>query len=156
MSSATTIAAVAAVASAAMAGVSAIQQGQAASSQAKMQSELYRRQAEREQQIGAINAAAARRQADALAGTQRATMGGGSRDSSSGSALLIQEDLAGEGELNAKRAENNAQAAATNLRANAAMAAASGQSAQSASYYRAGSALLGGAEGATNLYKSFQ
>jgi hypothetical protein len=93
MSSATTITAIAAVAGAAMAGVSAIQQGQAASSQAKMQSELYRRQAEREQQIGAINAAAARRQADALAGTQRATMGGGSRDSSSGSARVAKSDI---------------------------------------------------------------
>lgn len=149
---ATTVAATAAVASAGIGAFSAIQQGQNASAQAKMQSELYRRQAEREQQIGAINAANARRQADALAGTQRATMGGGSRDTSSGSALLIQEDLASEGELNAKRAENNAQAAATNLRANAAMAVASGQSAQTASYFRAGSALLGGVEPGYKLF----
>lgn len=133
------------IVSAAASAAGSIQQGRAASAASKTQAELYRRQAQREQQIGALNASRARKDAEALAGKQRAFLAGSGADPSSGSALLVQEDLAEEGEFNARLAENNALHAAQSRMSAAVLARAAGRGAQQGSYFRAGSTLLGAA-----------
>lgn len=133
----------AAVVTGALASVGgSLYQGAAANNAAETQAELYRRQAERETQIGAINAERKRQEGERLAGSQRALMAAQGRDASTGSALLVQEDLAQETEFNAKLIENNAEAQTSNLTAQKIMSLAAGKAEQTSSYFRAGSTLL--------------
>lgn len=93
-----------AVSSAAQAGMQVMSaRGQA--SGAKMQAELARRQAERERQIGAMQAQQQRERSKRTEGTQRALLAARGGDTGTGSALLVQEELAEEGEFNARLAE---------------------------------------------------
>ena len=142
---ATTAAPYMAVGSFAMSAVGAINQGKMANQQAKMQAEMYARQAERERQIGELNAARRRTSNKRIEGTQRAILGAGGGYMSEGSALLAQEELAGEGELNARLIENNAAAQVSSLQAQQVLERARGKNAERAGYIRAGSALLKGA-----------
>ena len=130
----------------AFSAVGKLRQGAAAKAAADTQSELYRRQADRERQIGQLNARRQREAGEKLAGTQRALLAGGGGDQSTGSALLIQEDLAQESEFNARLAENNAEAAISTKNAEIVLARAEGRAAQTASYWRAGTTLLKGAK----------
>ena len=129
-----------------MSAAGAISQGRAQQQAAGTQAELYRRQAERERQIGALNARRQRAEAARLAGTQRALLGAAGQAAGGGSALLVQEDLAGEGEFNARLAEANAEAAAGSKMMQAVLSRAEGRGARQASYFRAGTALLKGAK----------
>jgi hypothetical protein len=135
-----------AAASLAVGTVGTIKQGQAAKQAAGLQAELYRREAEREKQIGALNAKRVRDEGESLSATQRALLGASGGAAGTGSALLIQEDLAQETEFNARLAENNAAAAISSKNAQIVLARAEGRSAQTASYFRAGSTLLKGAK----------
>jgi hypothetical protein len=122
----------------------AISGGSAANQAAQMQADVYARQAAREREMGALSAKRLRAQNEQVAASQRALLASGGRDMSTGSALLIQEDLAEEGEFNALLAENNTDATISSLRAQEVMERAKGRNAQTASYFRAGSALLKG------------
>ena len=122
-----------------------VAQGRAASAQGKLQAEMYERQAQRERQIGELNAAREAKRNRAIQAQQRALLAGTGADPSSGSALLIQTDLAEEGKLNEELIRNNADAAVTTSKTQAVFARAEGKNAQRASYFRAGSALLKGA-----------
>ena len=122
----------------------AIGGGSAANQAAQMQADIYARQAAREREMGALSAKRLRAQNEQVAASQRALLASGGRDMSTGSALLIQEDLAEEGEFNALLAENNTDATISSLRAQEVMERAKGKNAQTASYFRAGSALLKG------------
>lgn len=122
----------------------AIGGGSAANQSAQMQADIYARQAAREREMGALQAGRLRKQNEQVAATQRALLASGGRDMSTGSALLIQEDLAEEGEFNALLAENNTDATISSLRAQEVMERAKGKNAQTASYFRAGSTLLKG------------
>lgn len=130
-------------ASTAAAGAMASSKGQA--QQAKMQGELARRQAEREREIGALNASQQREKNKRAEGTQRALLAGSSgRDIGEGSALLVQEELAEEGEFNARILENNAAGRVSSLEADRVLALSRASQARSGGAFRAGSALLSG------------
>ena len=131
-------------ASAAMSAAGAIAQGKAAENQAKTQAELARRSAERERQIGAMKAKQQRESNKRTEGTQRALLSATGGDTSTGSSLLVQEELAEEGEFNARLVENNAAAQASQFEAERVMRLAAGKNARTASYFRAGQALLSG------------
>jgi len=129
--------------SALVSAAGAIGQGKAAQNAANVQAQLYERQAQRDREIGALNARRQREEAERLAGTQRALLG--SQEGGSGSALLVQEDLGAEGEFNARLAEANAEAVASSKMTQAVLSRAEGRGARQASYFRAGTALLKGA-----------
>jgi hypothetical protein len=120
----------------------ALQSGAAQQAAMNAQAEIYRQQAERTRQIGEIEAARYRANTARVAGTQRALLAGSGVDTSTGSALLVQGELAGEGEFNALSMENNTAANVSALKANEVMARASGRNARTASTYRAGTTLL--------------
>lgn len=124
---------------------SAMQQGRQQQDMSNIQAEIFSRQAKREREIGELNARRTREQGESLAATQRAILAGSGGEGSTGSALLIQEDLAEETEFNARLAENNAEAAAQSKMSEAVLARLEGRNARTASFYRAGTALLSGA-----------
>ena len=133
-----------AVSSAAQAGMQVMSaRGQA--SGAKMQAELARRQAERERQIGAMQASQLREQSKRTEGTQRALLAARGGDTGTGSALLVQEELAEEGEFNARLAENNAAARSSQFEAENVLQQARARQIRSAGLMRAGTTLLSGA-----------
>jgi hypothetical protein len=132
-------------ASAAMSAAGAISQGKAAKNMADTEAELARRQADRERQIGAMQAKQQRESNKRTEATQRGLLSTTGGDASTGSSLLVQEELAEEGEFNARLVENNAAAQASQFEADRVMALAAGKNARSASFFRAGNALLSGA-----------
>ena len=122
--------------------LAAVRAGQGQDAAAQTNAALLTRQAERERQIGALNARRVRDRGASLAATQRALLAGGGGDASTGSALLIQEDLAEEIEFNARLAESNADEAVFGRQAQAVIARSEGRNAQTASFFRAGTTLL--------------
>ena len=142
-----------AVSSAAQAGMQVMSaRGQA--SGAKMQAELARRQAERERQIGAMQAQQQRERSKRTEGTQRALLAARGGDTGTGSALLVQEELAEEGEFNARLAENNAAARASQFEAENVLQQARARQIRSAGLMRAGTTLLPGASDIGMQFKS--
>ena len=133
-----------AVSSAASAGMQ-VMSAQGAGQSAKMQAELARRQADRERQIGQLQAKQQREKNKRVEGTQRALLAARGGDTGTGSALLVQEELAEEGEFNARLAENNAAARASGFEAEAVLQQARARQARAAGLMRAGSTLLSGA-----------
>lgn len=131
--------------SAGLTGIGALSAGASANAQSKVQAEMYARQARRERQIGELNAAREKKKNAAVQAKQRALLAGNNADLSEGSALLVQSDLAEEGELNERLIKNNADANVNTYQTQAVLERASGKNKQTASYFRAGSALLKGA-----------
>jgi len=123
-----------------------------AAQQGQMQAELARRQAERERQIGVLQAGQLREKNKRTEGTQRALIAGKGSDLGDGSALLIQEELAEEGEFNARLTENNTAARASGFEAERTIALARASQARSSGMMRAGSALLSGGRDIAKLY----
>jgi len=103
------------------------------------QAEIYRREADRERQIGALNAKRIRTQGIANQGTLIALLGD---RANTGQGLLIGENLVEEAEFNARLAENNALAAARSKESDRLQALAAGRNAQTAGLVRAGTVLL--------------
>ena len=106
MAAASTIAAITAIASVALSTISAVKQGKAAQAQVNFQdavrnqqAELQRQQAERERQLTAVQEAQLRRQQARDLASARTRFAAGGRDTSSGSALLLQEDAAAQNEF---------------------------------------------------------
>jgi hypothetical protein len=147
-------AAVSAAASLASAA-SSMQQGRQQQQGADLQAELYRRQAARESEIGALKARRVREEGESLAATQRAILAAGGGEQSTGSALLIQEDLSEETEFNARLAEANAEQAAHAAASEAVLARLEGRNARTASFFRAGTALLSGASDVAKIGARF-
>lgn len=146
-------AAIAGMVGAGVGAAGAIQQGKAAKQSAEFNAAMMKREADREKQIGELNARRVRKETESLAATQRALLAGGGGDQSTGSALLIQEDLAEEGEFNARLAEVNAETAVSTKMAQATLARMGGRAAGTSSYIRAGTTLL---SGAFNVAKEFK
>ena len=136
--------ALAAVSTGAQAGMQ-MMSAKAQSNQAKMQAELARRQADRERQIGAMQAQQQREKNKRTEGTQRALLAARGGDTGTGSALLVQSELAEEGEFNARLQENNAAARASGFEAENVLQQARARQIQAAGLMRAGSTLLSGA-----------
>ena len=87
--------------------------GKAAQRQAEANAAYQENEAARAEAVGAHEAAALRKKTEAQLATQRAIRAGTGGDTSTGSALLVAEDLAEEGEYNALLAENNADLSAS-------------------------------------------
>jgi hypothetical protein len=140
-----------AIASMAMGAMGSIQQASAAKAEGKARqnqanADAYRmdQEAKREKQIGAANAQKAREDSEAQLARAIAIRGGSGGDASTGSALLVQSDLADEGELNAQRLLNNSYVSAQGLTEGARMTRVGGANAAAAGRTRAGNALLSG------------
>jgi hypothetical protein len=134
-----TIATVGKVVSTGVGFLGKLQQGNAAAQAGNNQAALFARQAQREAEIGALNARRVREKGKSLAGTQRALISG---DASTGSNLLAQTGLSEETEFNARLAEANADFRADESRAQAVLARQKGRFAQTSSAFRGGSNLL--------------
>ncbi len=116
--------------------------GQAEADRYNFEAEIRRQEAERERQLGELNAKRQREDNERLAATQRARLAGSGRDVGTGSALLLQDDLAEEGEFNALLLEADADAKVRSKLAERELSLAAGRNASTASFFRAGSALL--------------
>lgn len=127
-----------------VAAASAYAQGQAAKRQSNMQADLTDQQSARDKQIGELNAAREKKKNKTLQAQQRAALAANGADLSQGSALLAQEDLVEEGDLNERLVRNNADAQVYAGRTQANLTRAAGSSKQTASYVRAGTTLLKG------------
>ena len=124
---------------------SSFMQSSGQSAGAGMQAELARRQAAREAQIGAMQAAQQRERNKRIEGTQRALLAGATGgDASTGSALLVQPELAEEGEFSARILENNAAALVNAALAEEVLQRSRMNQFNQAGLMRAGSALLKG------------
>ena len=119
----------------------AIGQGRAQSRAAKMQARFLEEQAQREAEIGELNAERIADENKSLLGVQRALMAQG-RDLSSGSALLLQEDLAEEGKFQELLAKDAGEVKSRGLRQEALLERMRGKTARVSSIFRAGKTLL--------------
>lgn len=133
-----------AAAAAVLGAASSVQQGQAASKQAKFTAAAQTQQAERERQIAASNERDFRRQQSRLMATRRAALGASGVESSTGSPLLATEDFAAESELQALKIRSGGETNATRLEQSAQLQRMKGSAASTGGFLRAGSLLVAG------------
>ena len=136
---------VATIGSAALSAVGAVQKGQAADAQAKLQSRVLRQQAESQRQQSAADEADFRARQSRLLAQRRAALGASGVDPASGSPLLVSEDFASEVELNALRIRAGGEVRATRLEQQAGLQRFQGRAARTSGFFRGGSLLLTGA-----------
>lgn len=162
----TAIAIGATVIGAGVSAMGAIQQGKAAQQSANFQQQILNRQAEtqrqqadRERQLAEQNETTFRRDQSRAMARRRAIMGGSGVDTSTGSPLLANDDFAGEVEFAALNIRNQGEVGATRLEQQAGLTEAEGSLAQlkgkqarQASFFRAGSSLLGGIGSAASIH----
>jgi len=141
-----TAVAIMAASTAASAGL-AIMSAKSAAQGPKLEAELAGRQAQREKEIGELQASQEREANKRVQGTQRALLATSGGDPGTGSALLVQEELAEEGEFNAQVIENNAAARANTFEADRVLQQARSKQIAQSGFFRAGSTLLSGASG---------
>jgi hypothetical protein len=106
------------------------------------QDAITRQRAQREREIAAIQAQRQRDKTDQMSATQRAILATRGGDINSGSALLVQEDLAEEGEYQARLTEAGGDTQAMGLEAEGKLARMRGRSASTATMFRTGTNLL--------------
>ncbi len=92
-----------------------IQQVQAQSRLARYQADIARQQADYERQVAAADADQTRRDTDLALGSRIASLAAAGVDPASTSALLAQQDLASQGELQALRLRNGGAVRAASL-----------------------------------------
>jgi hypothetical protein len=136
--------AIAAASTAAQAGL-AIMSAKSQAQAPALQAELSGRQAQREKEIGELQASQEREANKRVQGTQRALLAARGGDPGTGSALLVQEELAEEGEFNAQVIENNAAARVNTFEADRVLQQARSKQIAQSGLFRAGSTLLSGA-----------
>lgn len=141
------IAAVAAVVGA----IGMVQAGNAQKKSADMQATVMGQQADYERQKAARDEEDYRRDASALAAQQRALLGAAGVDTSTGTPLLLQENLAGEAEYQALKIRSGGELAATRMEQQSTIVRYEGKQAQRAAYFGAGATLLGGASKAASM-----
>ena len=142
MAAASTIAIVAMAAAAAMSATAAIAQGRAAANEAKAQAALRDQQAQRQREVAAFQEERTRRDAERVQGAQRAHLAAAGVDPAAGTALLLQEELAGQSEFNALLARAQGDGEAQLVEHQARIDRLRGRNAQTAGYLRAGTTLL--------------
>ncbi|MEE8488411.1 MAG: hypothetical protein V3S56_09590 [Gemmatimonadota bacterium] len=130
---------------AAIAAAGAIQQGQAARKAADAQSEIFRRQAERERLLSEQEAISFSRSTSRLAATQRALQGGSGAVAGVGTFAGLSDDFAAEAEFQRLNILSGGEATASRLEASASLERFKGKQAQKAGFFRAGSSLISGA-----------
>ena len=155
------------IGSTALRTIGSVQQGRAAQAQANFQAAvqaqqatLQRQQADRERQLAAVEEAQLRRKQARELASARVRLTAAGREASTGSALLLQDDIAAQNEFNAllnrsmglNRAYNlENQANLSSL--NAARLRYQGSAARQSSLFEAGTSLLGGAREIRQLVK---
>ncbi len=140
-----TISLIATIAGTGLSAISAIQQGQAADRQGKLQAGILRQQADRDRQQAASDEEDFRRQQSAVLAKRRAGLGASGVDPASGSPLLVSEDFAGEVEFNALRIRSGGEVRATRAEQQANLQLASGRAKRRQGFTRGGALLLSGA-----------
>ena len=105
---------------------------------------VQNQQAQREREIAAAQENDFRRDQSRLMSARRAALGGSGVESNTGSPLFASEDFAGETKLQSLRILSGGEASATRLQQQALLTTAAGNSARTASFFKAGSSLLGG------------
>ena len=129
----------------ALSAVSAIQQGQAANAQSRLQAGILEQQAERDRQVAESDEADFRKEQSRLLAKRRARLGASGVDPAAGSPLLVSEDIAGETELGALRIRAGGETTATRLEQEAGLERFTGRAARTAGLFRGGALLLTGA-----------
>lgn len=140
-----TLAKAATVAGAAISAVGAVQQGRAANTQAKFQSEVLQQQAQRDREKAAADETAFRRNQSRVLASRRAALGASGVDQATGSPLLVSEDFASEVELQARRIRSGGELQATRAEQQAGLQRFAGKAAQRGGFVRGGSLLISGA-----------
>ena len=130
------------IAMAALSAVGSMKAGQAAASTARFQQGLALQKAQRDREIGELSASEIRRQGSRLAATQRARLAASGVDINTGTALLLQEDLAAETEYQALVAKAGGDTQAAGAEAEAQLFGMQGSAALTAARFKAGTTLL--------------
>ncbi len=141
------------IAGLAVAAASAAAQAKAganAAAAARFQQAVALQNSQRVVDIAALNADEKRRQGSRLAAEQRARLAGAGVDISSGTSLLLQQDLAAETEFQALLIEAGGDTQAAGLTSDATVFGADAESAVSQGNLSAGTTLLRGANKAFN------
>lgn len=135
---------VATVAGTVLSAAGALYSGAQQKKQSDYQAAVYRQQAERERQIADLNARRIRNENERIAARQRALIAGSGGDLTSGSALLIQSEFAKDAAFEEALAVAGGDTNAIRLEQQAKLTKMEGRSAQTGSYFRAGTTLLKG------------
>jgi len=146
-----TWAAIATVAGTTMSAMSQIQQGKSTKQWSEYNAAIAERDALAAQQSAEYDAGEKRKETERLLGRQRALYGKAGV-TLEGSPLLLMEETASQGELDALMIEREGKLKAGNYQSEAALSRMKGSSAQKAGYYGAGSSLLTGASSAMTAY----
>ncbi len=120
----------------------ALSSAASASSQAKFQQALAHQRAGREREIAELDATAKRKEGAALAGKQRALLAGSGVETGTGTALLLETDLAAETEYQALLIKAGGLTQAAQSESEAALFGQKARSSLTAGRFRAGSTLL--------------
>lgn len=134
-----------ALASAALGAASAVDGALAAKQSGEYNAAALEIQAKQERQQAAMEAEEERRRGEVAIGQQRSLLAASGADLSFGTALLAQEDLAGETALRSERILMQGDRTAANTRTRANLSRGRGRSAARAGYTAAGTSLLSGA-----------
>jgi hypothetical protein len=135
----------------AMSVVGQIQQGKSTKQWSEYNAAVAERDALAAQQSAEYAAGEKRKETERLLGRQRALYGKAGV-TVEGSPLLMMEETASQGELDALMIEREGKLKAGNYQSEAALSRMKGASAQRAGYYGAGSSLLTGASSAMTAY----
>ena len=152
MVTATVAAAIFAGVGTAVSVVGAIRSGNAAKAQADFQSKIADQEATRKRQEAAAKEKDFRRQTSRQRAAVRAARGASGTASGTGSNLLTDEDFLAESEVSALRIRQGGEIEAQRLGQEADLFTFQGKSAQTASRFRAGSSLLGGASKTSSFF----
>ena len=136
---------IALIAGAAVSAVGSIKEGQAAKQRGGLQARILTQQATSEREQAAGREEDFRRSQSRVMAARRAGLGGAGIDPSTGSPLLVSEDIAGEVELQAQRIRAGGEVRATRLEQQATLQRLSGRQAATGGLLRGGSLLLSGA-----------
>ena len=127
---------------AAIMAAGALKQGADQAAMSKFQAAVAHQQAERDREVAELGADEKRRQGDRLAGTQRARLAASGVDVSTGTSLLLQEDLAAETEFQALLIKAGGETAAASRDVEGKLFRMKGQAARQQSFFKAGTTLL--------------
>ena len=141
------------IAGTAMSVYSQVEQGKSQNEWSQYNAAVAERDAVAAQQSAEYDASQKRKETEKLLGRQRALYGKAGV-TLEGSPLLLMEETASQGELDALMIEREGKLKAGNYQSEAALSRMKGSSAQKAGYYGAGSSLLTGASSAMTAYGS--
>jgi hypothetical protein len=150
------VGAAASVAGAGIGGVSAIQAGQNAKTQANMTADAQKKTADSVENAAAVSATNEQMKAKRIEAAQVTEAGAGGVSPSTGTPLTIESQTAEFGELNSLQIINNAQRTAWGYDTQADITQFGGEQEESASYLKAGGSLLGGISNASFGYARSQ